>query len=170
LPDLIFKAVTSDDYREFAKLIRAYVDWCRTRYREHQWIVEAAFGYQSLDDELAHLSTSYGSPQGTTLLAESDGQIQGCVAYHRLSDSVCEMKRLFVANRCRRSGLGKRLCLRIMEEAKSDGYTLMRLDTGYLFHEAQKLYSSVGFAKCDPYNDYPAQIMPFIVFMERLLY
>jgi GNAT superfamily N-acetyltransferase len=154
MPELIFKARSTGDYGEFAKLIRAYVEWCRTRYQEHPWIVEAAFGYQSLDNELGQLSTSYGSPQGMALLAVSDGQIHGCVAYRKLSERVCEMKRLFVPDRFRGSGLGKRLCWRIMEGAKSDGFALMRLDTGYLFHEAQELYRSVGFVTCDPYNPY----------------
>ena len=169
MSEAIFKAVSNGDYAEFAELIRAYVDWCRARYKEDPWVVEMAFSYQSLDKELEQLSTSYGGPNGTALLVARGRQIQGCVAYRKLSKDVCEMKRLFVPDRFRGKGLGKVLCEKIIEEAKSDGLNLMRLDTGNLFHEAQNLYRSLGFKKCEPYYECPKQLLPFVVFMERPL-
>jgi ribosomal protein S18 acetylase RimI-like enzyme len=39
----------------------------------------------------------------------------------------------------------------------------MRLDTDVLFHEAQKLYRSLGFIECSRYNDYPERLRPFMV-------
>ena len=169
MPEVIFKALSDSDYEQFAKLIRIYVDWCRARYREQPWAVEAAFSYQALDKELEQLSTSYGSPNGATLLAACDGRLQGCVAYRTLSENVCEMKRLYVADQFQGKGLGRKLCESIMREAKSHGFTLMRLDTGNLFHEARDLYQSLGFAQCKSYYEYPTQLMPFLVFMEKSL-
>ena len=32
--------------------------------------------------------------------------------------------------------------------------------------EAIALYERVGFRRCAPYNDYPARLMPYMVFME----
>ena len=169
MPEVIFKALSHDDYEEFARLIRMYVDWCRARYKQHPWVVETAFSYQALDKELEQLATAYGSPNGATLLAACDGRLQGCVAYRKLSENVCEMKRLYIANQCQGKGLGRRLCESVMEEAKSHSFTLMRLDTGNLFHEARDLYRSLGFAQCDSYYDYPIQLTPFLVFMEKSL-
>ena len=157
------------DYDGFGTLIRAYVDWCRTRYRELPWVVDAAFSHQALDAELGRLPTTYGSPNGKTLLATRDGRLLGCVAYRKLSEDVCEMKRLFVPEQFHGAGIGRKLCLRIVGEAKADGFALMRLDTGHLLHEAQALYRSVGFATCEPYVDYPEALARLIVFMERRL-
>ena len=45
----------------------------------------------------------------------------------------------------------------------------MRLDTAHLFHEAIALYETLGFRRCAPYNEYPQELKPYIVFMEREL-
>ena len=169
MPEVISTALSRQDYDAFGLLVRAYVEWCRARYQEHAWAVDAAFSHQALDDELQRLQTTYGSPGGKALLARRDGEIVGCVAYRTLSEGVCEMKRLFVPERHHGSGIGRRLCLKIVEQASSDGFSIMRLDTGRLFHEAQRLYRSVGFVGCDPYTAYPERLAPWIICMERSL-
>ena len=167
MAELISSATTSDDYEAFARLVREYVDWCRARYDHDKWFVDAAFSHQSLDEELEVLSTSYGPPNGRTLLARQDGQVRGCGAYRRLSDEVCEMKRLFVPERFRGSGTGRRLCQALIAAAAGDGFKLMRLDTGNLLTEAIRMYRSMGFHDCAPYNEYPRELMPYLVWMER---
>jgi GNAT superfamily N-acetyltransferase len=169
MPEVICTARSDTDYAAFGALVRDYVAWCRARYQEHAWAVDAAFSYQALDEELARLSTSYGGANGKTLLAKHNGSVVGCVAYRRLSPGICEMKRLFVPEQHQGRGLGRRLCQAIVDHAASDGFSLMRLDTGHLFHEAKRLYHSAGFAPCAPYNAYPERLMAFIVFMERPL-
>lgn len=165
----IFEATSPSDFGAFGALVPEYVDWCRQRYEVHAWAVDLAFSYQALDRELESLACAYGSPNGRTLLAEGEGQIQGCVAYRRLSDGVCEMKRLFVRGQFHGEGLGRRLCAAIIEKARSDGFSIMRLDTGHLFHEAKALYRTSGFVECEPYHDYPTELLPFILCMERSL-
>lgn len=162
-------ASSSSDYEAFGALMREYVGWCQARYGHHQWFVDAAFSHQSLEDELTLLSTSYGPPNGKTLLARQDGEVSGCCAYRNLSDGICEMKRLFVPPRFHGSGIGRRLCEAIIATARDDDFKLMRLDTATLLTEAIKLYRSAGFEDCAPYNDYPSELMPYLVFMERRL-
>jgi ribosomal protein S18 acetylase RimI-like enzyme len=131
--------------------------------------VERVFGYQALEEELGSLAIAYGSPNGITLLAKVDGEICGGGAYRRLGEGVCEMKRLFVSDRFKGRGIGRQLCAALIESARAEGFELMRLDTANLLTEAIALYRSVGFQVCEPYRDYPEDLMPFLVFMELSL-
>jgi len=90
----------------------------------------------------------------------------GAGAYRRLEDGSCEMKRLFVPAAFKGLGLGRRLARALIDAARAEGYGLMRLDTGNLLSEAIALYRSLGFRDCAPHRSYPAQLLPYLVFLE----
>lgn len=165
----ILAASTPADYEAFGRLIGRYVDWCRDRYREDAWFVDQALSHQSLDGELTELEKVYGPPNGRTFLARADDEVCGCAAYHRLTDDICEMKRLFVSDRHHGRGIGRALGETLIRSAGVDGFTLMRLDTANLLTEAIALYQSLGFRPCPPYKLYPEKLMRYLVFMERPL-
>jgi len=165
----LYVATTPEDYQVFAALVSEYVQWCRGRYQQQRWFVEQVFGHQALEDELKALAQTYGAPNGITLLARSDGEVRGGGAYRRLADGSCEMKRLFVPPRHAGQGTGRRLCAALMDAARAEGIALMRLDTARLLREAIGLYKSMGFRECPPYRHYPAELMPFLLFMEAPL-
>lgn len=79
------------------------------------------------------------------------------------------MKRVFVPQRYQGAGLGRRICTKLISAAQSDGFQLMRLDTGSIMNEAISLYQSFGFKECAPYYDCPKNLMPYFVFMELSL-
>lgn len=161
---------SADDVAAFAALVTQYVDWCRARYAtDHAWFVERVFGYQSLDAELAGLATAYTPPNGRVLLVRRGGEVCGGGAYRHRDDGLCEMKRVFVPDRFKGQGIGRTLCHALMDAARADGYRRMCLDTANLLTEAIALYHSLGFRECPPYIQYPPDLMPFIVFMERSL-
>lgn len=165
----IAPATTPGDYATFAAFIREYVEWCRSRYADEVEFLDDVFGWQALDEELTKLPVAYGPPSGRTLLASRGGQAVGCVAYRRLADGACEMKRLFVPSRFQAGGIGRILCRGIMAAARDEGFSIMRLDTGHRFTEAIGLYVTCGFSRCAPYHAYPPAIAPFMVFMETSL-
>lgn len=167
MTDTIRQATTAADFAAMAGLVTAYVDWCRQRYQAHPWFVERVFDHQSLGTEIGGLASSYAAPIGKALIAVRDGEVGGMVAYRRLADDgACEMKRLFVADRFKGHGTGRRLCEDIIASARKDGFARMRLDTGHLMTEATAMYESFGFRRCPAYHDYPDELMPFLVFME----
>ncbi|MEO8849191.1 MAG: GNAT family N-acetyltransferase [Casimicrobiaceae bacterium] len=166
MTESIHTASSADDYADFAALVTEYVDWSRTRYQENSWLIDKVFGYQSLASELKTLSSTYGPPKGKTLLASRDGHICGGGAYRQLADGSCEMKRLFVRREFGGAGTGRRLCNALIQSARDDGYTLMRLDTGTLLREAIAMYKSIGFKECACYHQYPQELMPHLIFME----
>ena len=165
----ISPAASEADYAAFGALVREYADWCVARFAEEAWMIELAFSHQALDRELENLAERYGPPGGKTFLARRDGEVVGCGAYRRRSDEYCEMKRLFVPDRFRGLGLGRKLSAALIASAKDDGFKLMRLDTAAQMSEAVALYEAIGFKRCAPYNEYPERLMPHMVFMELAL-
>jgi ribosomal protein S18 acetylase RimI-like enzyme len=166
MPEFIYSARTPSDYQAFAGLVGEYVGWCRTRYQHDAGFVEQVFGYQDLQQELRDLATAYGPPNGKTLLVRSDDQISGGGAFRRLPDDTCEMKRLYVSERFKGRGIGRRLAEALIDAARADGFKLMRLDTGNLLTEAIALYRKLGFRDCEPHLEYPEKLLPYLVFME----
>ena len=122
---------------------------------------------QHLSRELAELPGRYAPPSGCLLLATVAGRPAGCVALRALSSDVCEMKRLFVRAPHRRIGLGRRLALRILEEARARGYRAMRLDTlPERMDPAVRLYRALGFVNIPAYWN---NVLPGVEYMELLL-
>lgn len=169
MEDEIRPAVDADDYAAFAALIVEYFDWMFDRYGALKPFIEAVGGHQGVSDELADLPSRFGPPAGRTLLAVRGNEVTGCVAYKDWHDGSAEMKRLYVPPRFQGQGLGRRLAVAIVDQAREDGFTRMRLDTGFLHAEAIAMYESLGFVPCDPYIDYPPDLLPHLRFFERSL-
>ena len=111
--------------------------------------------FQHLDDELADLSAKYLPPEGRIHCAQVDGEIVGCVAYHKHNNQRCEMKRLFVRENFRHLHAGRKLVAAIIDSARTDGFSEMVLDTIKPLQSAIRLYKSFGFVECEPYYDNP---------------
>ena len=146
--------------------MRAFVDWARVRYAAEISFVVRYFDQVAFEAELRGLPGKYGRPQGLLLLALDGERAVGCVAYRDLGAGVCEMKRLFVDPSCHGKGVGRALVSRLIVEAKSAGYRVMRLDTGPHQSEAQGLYTRSGFRIIQPYYDMPEEMRSWLVFME----
>ena len=139
----IFQALKPDQIAQARALFAAYaaglaVDLC----------------LQGFQAELAGLPGKYAPPRGRLLLAMADDAgPAGCVAVRPLSDSFCEMKRLFVRSAFRGQGLGRKLAERAVTEARAANYAGIRLDTVPAAKEALQLYESMGFLPCAPYHE-----------------
>jgi len=112
--------------------------------------------FQNFDKELANLPGDYVPPDGRLLLAEYESQLAGCVALHKLSADICEMKRLYLRPQFRGKGLGRVLADRIIAEARQIGYQRMRLDTVEpAMKDAVAMYRKIGFREIQPYCTNP---------------
>jgi len=112
--------------------------------------------FQNFEEELAGLPGHYAPPDGRLLLAEYEGQLAGCVAFHQWEPGVCEMKRLYLRPAFRGKGLGRVIAETIIAEARNVGYQRMRLDTiEPLMKDAVEMYRRLGFREIAPYRPNP---------------
>jgi len=107
------------------------------------------------------------SPGITFLVARRDGVAEGCGAVKWFADGTAELKRIFVSETARGSGLGRRIVARLETLAAERGVKALYLETGPLNTEAVAMYRRLGYAECGPFADYAAN--PYSLFMTRKL-
>ncbi|TWC97202.1 L-amino acid N-acyltransferase YncA [Sphingobium sp. AEW010] len=118
--------------------------------------------YQNNDAEFANLPDKYASPKGCVLLAEREGEFEGCVAMRQVTPEICEMKRLYVRSYAQGRHLGRALAERLIQEARAVGYREMRLDVQAKFVTARKLYEALGFVAAEPISFNPVPGASFL--------
>ena len=127
---------------------------------------DEAFGaylvIQNYDEELRDLRAKYGPPCGRLYLARAGGRAAGCIALRRLDGESCEMKRLYVRDEFRGTGLGGLLVRRLISEARDIGYRRMLLDTLPFLTDAIAMYKKYGFYITEPYNNSPLETTIFM--------
>lgn len=151
----IVSVKTKEELEAIRSLFISYGLW-----RNH----DAALG--DFQKELDELPGKYGPPEGALFLAEEEGQPAGMIAYQKIGEGICEMKRMFVLDEFRKRGIGKKLVELLIAEAKRNGYQRMRLDTHPRMKAAHRLYAQMGFYEIERYNQNPT---PGIRFFEQKL-
>ncbi|MFZ5964085.1 GNAT family N-acetyltransferase [Thalassococcus sp. BH17M4-6] len=106
------------------------------------------------------------APGITLYAAEVDGRTVGCVALKR-GPEYGEVKSFFVDPDARGLGVGRALIAHLEAEARAEGLTLLRLETGVGLDAAQTLYRSFGYAQTGPFGAYEAS--PVSLFYEKRL-
>jgi putative acetyltransferase len=134
------------------------IDQARELFREYESWLGLDLCFQNFEKELAELPGAYEPPTGRLLLAFENDELAGCVALRKLSDGVCEMKRLFLRPQFHGQGHGRELAETIIAEARRAGYERMRLDTlPEQMGKAIALYRSLGFREIEPYYKNPVK-------------
>ena len=136
--------------------------------REYEAGIGISLCFQNFAAELAGLPGDYAGPKGQLILARQAAaeELAGCVALRPVTDrpGMCEMKRLYVRESARGSGLGRLLAISAMAEARRIGYARMCLDTLPSMTAAQVLYRALGFRQTGT-----AQSTPPVLLFERAL-
>jgi ribosomal protein S18 acetylase RimI-like enzyme len=131
----------------------------RSVFREYAESLNIDLCFQDFDAELSNLPGDYAEPRGALLLALVDGQIAGCCALRPIDNvdypNASEMKRLYVRNAFRGSGLGRQLAESILDTARRAGYASVLLDTLDDMEAARSLYEDLGFDEIPPYYHSP---------------
>lgn len=136
-------------------------------FREYETWLGMSLCFQGFEEELAGLPGKYSPPDGRMYLAFLDDELVGCIALRKLEEGICEMKRLFLRENARGHGLGNTLIEKVIADARTIGYSKMRLDTHPpKMGKAVSIYASHGFYKIEPYYDNPHE---GVLFMEKIL-
>lgn len=107
--------------------------------------------FQGFEQEMATFPAIYDF----LLFARSGDAAAGAVALKNLGGGDCEMKRLYVRPDYQGDGLGRRLCVALIDEARRRSYRVMRLDTLARLASAVSLYRSLGFVETPRYYENP---------------
>jgi GNAT superfamily N-acetyltransferase len=93
-------------------------------------------------------------PRSGFLVARWNGQAVACGALRPLSESVAEIKRMYVEPTFRGRGIGKRILAALEAAARKADYKIVRLETGTSQPEALALYEGAGYHRITNYGFY----------------
>lgn len=110
---------------------------------------------QNFSEEIKHLESKYGLPEGRLYLAYCNDELAGCIGLRKIDSQNCEMKRLYVRPKFRGRRIGDLLVEKIIEDAKIIGYSHILLDTLPFLKRAIHVYKKYGFYEINSYNDSP---------------
>ena len=143
-----------------------HVEAARALFSEYEREINVDLCFQGFAEELRDLPGKYAPPDGALLLAFIEQRAVACIAMRRLSDSIAEMKRLYVQPAYRHLGLGRTLAKRIITAARAAGYGEMVLDTLLQMNTAQALNRSLGFESTEAYYNNP---LPGVLYFRKQL-
>jgi len=144
----------------------ADIETVRALFDEYARELAVDLSFQGFAEERDGLPGAYAPPRGRLLLAEIDGSAAGCVALRPLDAGTAEMKRLYLRPAARGTGLGRRLALAVVAEARTAGYARLRLDTLPSMGPAIAMYRALGFREIPAYRHNP---VPGALFLELAL-
>lgn len=111
---------------------------------------------QDFDYEINNLEKKYYTPNGKIFLIYYDGELAGCMAFTKIGEEACEMKRLFLRPDFRDKKLGYYMINHLIKQAKESHYKYMYLDSiSGVMDRAIALYERIGFEYTDKYNESP---------------
>jgi GNAT superfamily N-acetyltransferase len=159
------EADTAWEVDQVRRLFGAFLAWHRERHVEDRALVDSYFDADAWQAELDGLPGAYAAPDGGLLVCWEAEMAIGCVAFRRLDEDSCEMKRMFVESMARGRGAGRALAEAVIAQARQAGYRFMYLDTSIRQPEAIALYRSLGFVDVEPYYDVSPALVDWLTFL-----
>lgn len=109
-----------------------------------------------LDHDVADWQAEYDGAAGVMLIVvDPAGEVVGTAAVRRLAPAVTELKRMWLRPDHRGRGIAARLMDRVLDEARSLGGCVLRLDSEARLAAAVRLYRRYGFQEIADYNGNP---------------
>ncbi|HWA16935.1 MAG TPA: GNAT family N-acetyltransferase [Gemmatimonadales bacterium] len=125
---------------------------------------------QAVADDLAHIA-KFLPPTGHLLLVEHDKRACGIGCLRTIAPGIGEIKRMYLEPAARGGGMGRALLQALVDAARVDGHTKVRLDSLDFMTDAHRLYRRLGFYDIPVYpeSEIADAFQPYMVFMELAL-
>ena len=148
------------------ELFWEYLQWANAKVEE---IFGVKFDIVAMLEEDMNTLEKFMPPKGRLLLGYVEDQPMGIACLKSLTDSVGEVKRMYVRPEARNRGLGRALLTQLLEKARQIGYQRVRLDSARFMTEAHQLYRTNGFREIEAYegSEIPKEFQKNWIFMER---
>ena len=110
----------------------------------------------------------YQQPDGILYLLRSGTAPVGTGGFKKICNESCELKRMYIRESYRKTGLGSRLLQMLIEHARTCGYQTMKLETARFMNDACSLYKKYGFKEIPVYSqvESPEEFRSIIFCME----
>lgn len=102
---------------------------------------------EEADLDITDVEKYYLHNSGWFQVVEVEEKLIGSVAIYKLSDSVCELRKMYLDREYQGQGIGKMLMENAIEAARQLGYEEMTLQTSSLLIKALPLYKKYGFVE-----------------------
>ena len=83
-----------------------------------------------------------------------NGVLVGCGGVQLFGSEYAEIKRMYIRPQFRGMGFARLMLDHLAEYSRSNGVTVLRLETGIHQHEAIGLYERAGFKSIPPFGEY----------------
>jgi len=93
-------------------------------------------------------------PRGAYFVAYLGDSPVACGAIRALDEATAEVRRMYVLQSARRTGLARAMLWRLEQAALDLGYQVLRLETGNRQLPAMALYESFGFQRIAAFGEY----------------
>lgn len=98
-----------------------------------------------VDRDVLDINKFYFENNGWFQVVENNGEIIGTVGIYRISNSECELRKMYLLSDFQGEGIGKRLMENAITKAKELGYNKITLQTNSVLKKAIQLYYKYGF-------------------------
>jgi len=145
----LIQVVSAKHETQVRKLLSEYIQWLKEKAKQEYGISV------NLDTTLQSFMKGFDAfypPRGRMYLSKVEGEMVGIGCLKQLDNNVGEIKRMFVKSEYRGRGIGKMILDTLLADARSIGYTKVRLDSPKFSIEAHGLYQSMGFRFIEPYQ------------------
>jgi len=105
------------------------------------------FGEPFLENEMLNLKKNTSMGFGKVFVAVLDGEVVGYISLGKRIFALM-IDAIIVSSHYQRKNIGRRLVEKAKEYAKSQGFHLLRTDTGAFMDYAIKFYLACGFEPC----------------------
>jgi putative acetyltransferase len=92
--------------------------------------------------------------RGIYLIAYLDGHPVAMGAHRPIDECATEIRRMYTVAEARRTGAAKALLLELEAHARHEGFTEVKLETGFRQEPAMRLYESLGFRRIPAFGRY----------------
>ncbi len=106
--------------------------------------------FETTDADITNIQASYISTGGLFRILESNEGPIGMYGIYTITDSCCELRKMYLLPGYKGEGLGRLLLCDAFEQAKNKGFKEMILETNLCLIEAVAMYKKYGFDKYQP--------------------
>lgn len=131
--------------------------------------VRAAYSEDSYTALMDALQTEHVPPKGGCILALEGNEAHGCGMFHTFEPGIAEIKRIFVRENARGTGLGRAITQALIDGCRDMGFSSILMDTSRQQTTAHKLYMSMGFVERGPYQQVPVNMVNRLHYYEMTL-